>query len=302
MDPPPGQVWFYFPVRETWRCLSVSLADGQAFLDDIIPSTAACLSTRLGAPIGPTGFTVWKLNEPGQLDESVSATLPLESIATEIPDYQPISPYICRGDEPVSLLVQLVPTVPQGKKRALEEVDDDLVETVKRAKVAIQSPSSLAQPRTLPCIKCRKNSSSTTVVSVTSNTVPIASILWWMISPLSHFSTKDLDIFLTFSVGVRMFQEWRTCHLPDYDRLSTNSQNCCPLSTGTKMKEEKRAWTLWTTYSLSGLTTSLLHQWWLVSVRTPTQVATSSDHTGQHIASPSSKTSRAVAQLFRMSR
>ncbi|KAI6113734.1 hypothetical protein EDD16DRAFT_1834230 [Pisolithus croceorrhizus] len=77
----------------------------------------------------------------------------------------PVAPYIYRGEEPVSLVVQLLAPPLRGKtrptniifpdlcelkgeKRAFEEADSNVVELVKRAKLATMSASSLAQPET----------------------------------------------------------------------------------------------------------------------------------------------------------
>ncbi|KAI6100795.1 hypothetical protein EV401DRAFT_2080818 [Pisolithus croceorrhizus] len=128
----PPRLWFY----------------SEVLLDDIIPLIATRLSTYLLTPIVPARVTVWKLKKPRQLDEGVFAIPPLESIATRLFSRQPIAPYISRGNEQVSLFVHLVPNSPQGKKRVPEEVNDDLVEIVKHTKIAIQSPSSLAEPHT----------------------------------------------------------------------------------------------------------------------------------------------------------
>ncbi|KAI6133844.1 hypothetical protein EV401DRAFT_2252508 [Pisolithus croceorrhizus] len=60
----------------------------------------------------------------------------------------PVAPYIYRGEEPVSLVVQLLAPPLRGEKRAFEEADSNVVELVKRAKLATMSASSLAQPET----------------------------------------------------------------------------------------------------------------------------------------------------------
>lgn len=145
MEPPP-RIWFYYEAHGTWRRSFVTPADNEFLLDDIIFSIAARLSTCLATPLPPAALSLWKLNEPRQLVEGVSAISHLESIATQISFCESIASYICRGDDPVSLLVQLAPAFLRGEKRALEEVDDDVVEIVKRAKIASESPSSLAQP------------------------------------------------------------------------------------------------------------------------------------------------------------
>ncbi|KAI6042777.1 hypothetical protein EDC04DRAFT_2891621 [Pisolithus marmoratus] len=95
--------------------MSVRLQDNQAeILDDVSPLIAARLSVLLATPIVPK-VTLWKLKEPQQVVVDMSPFRPLESFATKIPTGEAVAPYVSRGEEPVSLVVQFIFPFTGGK-------------------------------------------------------------------------------------------------------------------------------------------------------------------------------------------
>ncbi|KAI6112449.1 hypothetical protein EDD16DRAFT_1805539 [Pisolithus croceorrhizus] len=176
MEPPP-KIWFFYEEGGALGYTSINLDDSQTIVDDIIPTVATRLSIFPLTLIPPARITVWKRICHSDL---------------RVYRYK-IAPYICPGDEPVSLFVHLVPAFPRGKKHALEEANNDLVKMVKLSKIIIQSPSSLAQPHTFRALHqlYQANPSWTTVVSMMLETVLGASILLKTISPPSHFNMTD---------------------------------------------------------------------------------------------------------------
>lgn len=144
----PRKIRFFYDMGRELRCASIRLDNNEAEMDDIVPLIAARLSTLLARRIAPTCICLWKLNEPQRVYRNVSTIAPLEDIATMVEMNGAVAPYVSRDKEPVSLVVQLLPPFPRLGKRPLEGAGSDVVEVVKRAKIATMSPSSLAQPQT----------------------------------------------------------------------------------------------------------------------------------------------------------
>lgn len=131
-------------LRRTFACID----DDQADLDDIRPLIAICLSALLCTPVVPNSITFWKLNEPQLAVDNVSTNAPLEDITTQVPMVGSVAPYVSRGWGPANLVVRLISPLLKGEKRTLEDADNDAVGLVKRAKIATESPSDLAQLQT----------------------------------------------------------------------------------------------------------------------------------------------------------